>query len=115
MGENKFNYVVGIALVVLLVLVVYLGGRVKTIEADVNDLYGRVLDVETFLDLTTIPADEGLLDEESLLVPEEEFVLAEDLEAYGLGAFDDYYYDDGGYYNASNYYDDVGDYYDYSY
>lgn len=87
MAENKFNYVVGIALVVLLVLVVYLGGRVKTIEADVNDLYGRIADVETFLDLTTAPIDEG-----AFLLPGEELLPVEELEAYGLGAFDDYYY-----------------------
>lgn len=85
MNENKFNYVVGIALVVILVLVVYLGGRVKTMEANVDDLYSRVFDVETFLDLATTPVEGELL--------EEEFLSEEDLEAYGLGAFDDYYGD----------------------
>ncbi len=93
MSENKFNYVVGIALVVLLVLVVYLGGQVKTIEADVNGLHGRVSDVETFLDLTTVPVEEGAtFEESSFLLPEEEFMSEEGLGAYGLGAFDDYYY-----------------------
>lgn len=97
MTENKFNYVVGIALVVLLVLVVYLGGRVKTIESSVDDLYGRVSDVESFLDVTTSPAAQ------ELLAPEEELSMEEDLGAYSLGAFDDYY---GGY--ADDYYYDYG-------
>lgn len=92
MSDNKFNYVAGIALVVLMVLVVYLGGRVKTVESDVNDLHGRVSDVESFLDLTTAPVD----DQSSLLL--DDSVMPEDLEGYSLGAFDDYYGADDSYY-----------------
>lgn len=86
MSDNKFNYVVGIALVVLLVLVVYLGGRVKTMETDLYDLYGRVSDLEAVLDLSSVGSENLGATESDLQLPEDE-----NLGGYALDAFDDYY------------------------
>ncbi len=42
MNENKFNYIVGVLLIVLLVVVVYVGGKVNMLEDDVASLSNRV-------------------------------------------------------------------------
>lgn len=117
MNEPKFNYVVGIALVVLLVLVVYLGGKMKTVENAVIDLDGRLAGLEGLVGEAALP-EELLLPEGFEATPEDAALFdylygglegapiedvpleAEDLGAYSWGAFDDYYdeyYDDGGY------------------
>ncbi len=83
MNENKFNYILGVGLVVLLVLVVYLGGRVKNLEGDLADLSSRVDDLE----LTSITPD--LFSEE----PSLDFG-SEELQGSAYNALDDYYYND---------------------
>lgn len=83
MNENKFNYILGVGLVVLLVLVVYLGGRVKNLESDVVDLSGRV----DGLELSSLSPD--------FLSEEPSFDIgSEDLQGSAYNALDDYYYGD---------------------
>ena len=60
MNENKFNYIVGVLLIVLLVVVVYVGGKVNMIEDDLMVLSDRVDAIEA----VTLGYDYGLTDEE---------------------------------------------------
>lgn len=46
MNENKFNYIVGVLLIVLLVVVVYVGGKVNMLEDDLIALSDRVDAIE---------------------------------------------------------------------
>ena len=69
MNENKFSYVAGVLLVVLLVVVIYVGGKVNMLEEDVTNLYDR------------LDAIEG-----ATLGYEEDY--------YGDLGYDEYYYDD---------------------
>ena len=106
MGDNKFNYVVGIALIVVLVLVVYLGGRIKMLEDGVTDLFGRVANIESFLTITTAEEQTSMENVESVPVDEfvsEEVVSEEELSGYGLGAFEGYYDDEPYYVEEEDY------------
>ena len=89
MEDNKFNYVVGIALIILLVLVVYLGGKVKTLES-------RVSNVEAFLETGSAAVEELELEAPELEAGSD----LDNLGGYTYGSFDDYY---------------QPDYYDYNY
>jgi hypothetical protein len=62
--NEKFNYIVAVALVVLLVLVVYLGGRVKTLESSVFTVANEVQGIKDVLGLDFEPVSygEGLSD-----------------------------------------------------
>ncbi len=81
MNENKLNYILGVGLVVLLVLAVYLGGRMKNLESYLADMDSRVSDLE----LISISLIEPLL-------LEEEALSNEALQGNLYNAFDDYYY-----------------------
>ncbi len=80
MNENKINYALGVGLVVLLVLIVYLGGRVKSLESDMTDIGSRVSDLELVL--------VGLV--EPLLLEEETFS-NDQLQGNLYNALDYYY------------------------
>lgn len=85
MVENKFNYFVGVMLVVLLVAVVYVGGEVGALKDDVANLADRV----GTLEYVSLGFDaNGGLGYEGL-----ESVYAFDEEPYGDYVTDEYFYD----------------------
>ena len=57
---EKFNYIVAVALVVLLVLVVYIGGRVKTLE---SGMFTVASEVQNIKDVLGIESDFAAYDE----------------------------------------------------
>ncbi|MEK7114835.1 MAG: hypothetical protein AAB847_00535 [Patescibacteria group bacterium] len=60
MNENKFNYIVGVLLIVLLVVVVYVGGKVNMLEDDLLSLSDRVDAIEAVTLGYDYDADEEL-------------------------------------------------------
>ena len=79
--NEKFNYIVGVALVVILVLVVYLGGRVKTLEDSMGVVATEVQKIEDSLGLTS---DYSSYDESAAI---------DGLTSDVSSSFDDYYTD----------------------
>lgn len=99
MNETKFYYIVGAALIVLLVLVVYVGSKVQNLELAVGDLDDRLSGVESAIGLTA-ETSYGGDDQYSANVYD---------SAYGGGYdYNPDYYDPGYYEYPPDYYYDYG-------
>ena len=89
MVKEKFYYIVGVSLLVLLVLVVYVGSRAQNLELGLANVDARLSFIESQLNITESAAYYG-----------------DESDAYSASAYDAFYgsqYDDGSEYVPYDY------------